>query len=352
MNHPFFRNRNTFYFYCIVWILIASIHTAVLIFFYLYSLQWALADSLIFNSIFFVLGLSIWFPLEYYKKKETVFNVIINHLTILAIIEIIWIGAGYNMLSWVASENGTYLVFLNDSLMIRALTGVFYYSNTVLIYYVLSYYKNLQDKIKNEARLEKLLNDAELNFLKAQINPHFLFNSLNSVSALTIVEPEKAHKMIIQLSDFLRYSISQPENSIVKLENEIQNIRRYLEIEKIRFSDKLNFSFDLDKNCINGLIPVMLLQPLYENAIKHGVYESLKPVFVDSKINLENNVLTIIISNDYEITSIKKSGAGIGLQNVKERLFLIFGSHDLIRINKTESLFQVELKIPQNSLHL
>lgn len=348
MNHPFIKNTHLLYIYSTIWILIAGIHFALLRIFNVESYSLAALDSLVFNLLFFVMGFSLWYPMEFSKiKDQKIFNSIINHLTFVVFIGFIWLGLSYNILSFLTTENASYQSFLYNSLFFRGVIGVFYYTNIVLIYYMLSYYRNLQEKISTEAKLQELLKEAELNFLKAQINPHFLFNSLNSISSLTITEPVKAQEMIIKLSDFLRYVISQTENKPTPLNKELDNIQRYLEIEKIRFGDKLNFVFNCHQDTFNRLIPVLLLQPLYENAIKHGVYESIDPITINTSISLENDFLKIIIGNNYEHYTASHKGAGIGLKNIRERLKLIYQNPELLKINKTDTYFEVQLLIPQ-----
>ena len=348
MNHPFFKNKQLLYIYCTIWILIAGIHFVFLRFFYIESSLLAALDSLTFNLIFFVFGFSLWYPLEFYKiKEQKIVNLIINQLSLVVFTGLIWLGLSYNILNYANSGNTVYQNFLYNSLLFRGIIGVFYYSIIVLIYYILSYYRNLQEKISNEAKLQELLKVAELNFLKAQINPHFLFNSLNSVSALTLTEPAKAQEMIIKLSDFLRYVISQNEDKLTPLSHELENIKRYLEIEKIRFGEKLNFIFDVDINALDSKIPVLILQPLYENAIKHGVYESIEPITIKTIVQVENNFLKINIANNYEPSVGQFKGAGIGIKNIKDRLKLIYHNTDLLTIIKTNTNFEVQLLIPQ-----
>lgn len=348
MNHPFFKNRQLLIIYAAIWLLIALIH---FVFVYLTSVEnWFLAstDSLVFNVVFFLIGLSMWYPYEYYRSKDSkTVNLIINHLSIMVFAGFIWIGFSYNILIWISEDNEVYKKFLYDSLLFRGISGVFYYSIIVLIFYILSYYQNLQEKISNESKLRELLRTAELNFLKSQINPHFLFNSLNSISSLTLNEPGKAREMIIKLSDFLRYVVSQPENKPVPLSHEIENIKRYLEIEKVRFGNKLEFVFNVPDDCMQSLIPVLILQPLYENAVKHGVYESVTPITISTEVRLVNDYFEIKISNNFEPFVVEKKGSGIGIKNIRERLRLMFNNSDLLTINKNDHIFEVLLKIPR-----
>jgi LytS/YehU family sensor histidine kinase len=191
-----------------------------------------------------------------------------------------------------------------DTLMLsipnKIISGIIFYIVIALVYYLFIYYIKIQEKVNVESRLREVLKETELNMLKSQINPHFLFNSLNSISSLTITNPEKARDMVIKLSDFLRYSVSHNATSFTTLETEMANIQRYLEIEKVRFGEKLLFSFNLQGSCRNHQIPVMLLQPLFENAIKHGVYESTEQVSIEMDCEYTEGYLEIRLVNDFD----------------------------------------------------
>jgi two-component system, LytTR family, sensor kinase len=186
----------------------------------------------------------------------------------------------------------------------------------------------------------------ELNLLKSQINPHFLFNSLNSISSLTITDAEKAQDMLIKLSEYLRYALKQKDNKPVTLKEELDNCNRYLEIEKIRFGDKLITNFDIEIECYTKKLPVLILQPLYENAVKHGVYESLVPVKITTKVYMSGSKMNICISNDYDNTAITRKGEGIGLDNVKTRLNLFYNKKSELIIDKQEDSFFTTIILP------
>ena len=182
--------------------------------------------------------------------------------------------------------------------------------------------------------------------LKYQINPHFIFNSLNSISSLTITNPEKAQEMTINLSDFLRKILAANDVKKVSIEEELKNIELYLKIEKVRFENRLEFVIDISDSCKRVLIPNMILQPLIENSIKHGVYESLETINVNLKCERIDNYLNINISNNFDSTTSNKKGEGIGLQNINSRLKLIYKKSNLISIQKKDNIFTVKLLIP------
>ena len=139
-----------------------------------------------------------------------------------------------------------------------------------------------------------MVKEAELKSLKYQINPHFIFNSLNSISSLTISDPQKAQEMTIKLSSFLRSTLSKNEKQKSKLSEEISNAKLYLDIEKVRFDDKFEFIEEVENACKDMEVPSMILQPLFENAIKHGVYESLEKVTIKMKCFSEKEYFKII----------------------------------------------------------
>jgi LytS/YehU family sensor histidine kinase len=227
------------------------------------------------------------------------------------------------------------------------ISGTFFYLLLVLVYYLVIYYLNLQEKTKAEGRLNEIVRESELNLLKSQINPHFLFNSLNSISALTITNPEQAREMTIKLSDFLRYSVSMGNSRFSTLGKEMEHIRKYLDIEKVRFGTKLQYTFTIDEACLNCEIPVMILQPLYENAIKHGVYESTGEVMVQTTTRTVDGYLEILIINDFEPGAPSRKGTGIGLANIRERMKLIYKDEQLLTTQVKGNKFEVHLILPQ-----
>jgi LytS/YehU family sensor histidine kinase len=209
------------------------------------------------------------------------------------------------------------------------------------------YYSEFRDKESRESELKNLVTEAELKSLKFQINPHFIFNSLNSMSALTTINPEKAREMILKLADFLRYTLANNERQQNTLREELKNIKLYLDIEKIRFEDKFDFTEDISMPCLDTKVPNMILQPLFENAIKHAVYETLDKVTIKLCCAPDNGYMRISLENNFDPgAKSSRPGTGVGLANIKNRLQLIYGRDNLIEIKKEESLFKVTLFIP------
>lgn len=349
MLNPISKNRNYLLSFLTVWVVIFVIQAFILYFFYDINGRVSVIDSAIFNVLFAVIGFNLWYVIRFnLRETPTAFDLVINHLIVAVVIIAIWISLAYFTLIYIYSDGQPYLQFLNDSLPWRAVVGVFFYLLFILFYYVILYYEDLQDKLKIEGELQTLVKEAELNALKSQINPHFLFNSLNSISSLTITDPEKAQDMVIKLSDFLRYSLSHDKNEKATLREEFENLRRYLDIEKVRFGARLRFVSHIPEKCIKFGIPNMILQPLIENSIKHGVYNSTDEVLVELTCKEENGFVVIEISNDYDPDAVKKAGQGIGLTNIRKRLQLIYQRRDLLETIADKMVFRAILRVPKN----
>jgi sensor histidine kinase YesM len=330
-----------------VWVLIFGIHTIIINFFYEIPGLISLTDSAVFNLSFAIIGYNLWFVVRFnLREKQKTFDMIVSHLITALVIIAIWLLSSYFLLRSMYDDNQSYVLFLSESLPWRVITGIFYYLFFIMFYYVMLYYEDLQEKLNIESELKNLVKEAELTALKSQINPHFLFNSLNSISSLTITNPDDAQEMVIKLSDFLRYSLNHDKNETTSLEDEIKNLLRYLDIEKVRFGKRLKFVSHVSDDCLKVGIPNMILQPLIENSIKHGVYNSSEEVLVELNCNIKDDYVNIEIRNDYDPEAVKKKGQGIGLSNIKKRLQLIYQRQDLLEIKAEKLTFTANLRFP------
>lgn len=346
MLNPITSNKKYLLNYAAVWSIIIGTHFAVLHWYYHISIKIALLDSLLFNIFFAFLGISLWYVVRYNKTSKNFVALFASHVVSSLIIICLWLISVYLILKYTVSDD-FYLLFLDGSFPWRIISGIFYYLAFILVYYVVVYYQDNQERIKQEFKLKTVLKEVELSALKNQINPHFLFNSLNSISSLTITSPEKAQDMIIKLSEYLRYSLSNENEQVTTLGMELENIKLYLEIEKIRFGKRLDFKLNFNDNYLIAKVPAMILQPIFENAIKHGVYESVEPIAIVMDTKIEDNTLFITVVNDYDVSTKQTKGGGIGLKNIQERLFLIYRKRDLLTTEKSQHLFKVNIKIPQ-----
>jgi LytS/YehU family sensor histidine kinase len=160
-------------------------------------------------------------------------------------------------------------------------------------------------------------------------------------------DKEQSQKMLIALADYMRYTVLATKKPYSTLQQELSNIERYLAIEKFRFNNKLLYQFDINNACAFAQIPSMLLQPLFENAVKHGMYDSLQPIFISTKAEPVNNDLVLTISNDYDVSPPpQKQGTGTGLNNIRERLWLCYGNAAVLHTKIRDGKFFVSMIMP------
>lgn len=344
--NPILKSLRNFSLYLFGWLLVIISYAAVLIAGFNLSISFTIADSLISNILLAGLGLSFWYSAKYISFEDnSIYKIFLSHTTGGIISSVVWLSIVYYFLS-IIYDNRNDISFFINTLPWRFVIGILFYFIITSFYYIIIYYSNFQEHLTKEAELKNLVTEAELKSLKFQINPHFIFNSLNSMSALTTIEPERARSMILKLADFLRYTLANNEKQKNLLCEELKNIRLYLDIEKIRFEDKFEFIEEISDTCLNVMVPNMLLQPLFENAIKHAVYDSIGKVTLKLSCYTENNFMKIRLSNNFEDLSSTKKGAGIGLQNIKERLELIYSQKNLVDVKVENHIFTVKIFIP------
>jgi len=221
--------------------------------------------------------------------------------------------------------------------------GLLLYCLSVALHYML-----LAMQASREAAIQA--RDAELRALKAQVNPHFLFNSLNSIAALAVKNPPQARQMCILLSDFLRRTLGLGEKASISWEEEIQLVGAYLDIERIRFGDRLHVEMQIDGACGQCQVPPLLLQPLVENAVKHGIATMVDGGTIRVNSRLEEGVLQVFVENGYDADAPapRRQGArqGLGLRNVRNRLETSFGSAARLTTQTEDSVFRIEMILP------
>jgi len=350
VNHPLWKTWRLIG-YMSIWILLAFAGTYFQRVFFNVSWWDAGSTSLINSGGFSVVGFWLWyFVSQSWSARTSFLRIAAVHFFACVVVVLLWAFGTYSMSTLILADDPAYLRILQETLPMRVASGVSQYILIVLVYFLFLNFEDRRMRIASEARLREMLKESELNLLKSQINPHFLFNSLNSASLLTLTAPDKAREMIIALSEYLRYSISGKHDTFASLRAELENAQRYLEIERIRFGEKLALEFHVAPDCYAGSLPAMILQPLYENAIKHGVYEATGKVWITTKATVENDMLKLDIANTHEDGTTIRKGAGLGLRNVRDRLQMLYGEKAWLKIVRKENLFEVSLSIPMREL--
>ena len=216
----------------------------------------------------------------------------------------------------------------------------------LIIFYVIELSLKYRDQKLKAIRLESDLAQANLQALKMQIQPHFLFNTHNAIATLMRSDQnEQALKMLLGLSDLLRLSLTNFENQLVPFSEEMFFIKKYLAIERVRFEDRLKVEYDIDNNDLKALVPVFILQPLVENAIKHGVSKNLGESFMEISASQRGTDFIIRVFNTGNLgeNGIKE---GIGLDNVKNRIRNLYGMQAELALKTVDSGVQATLQLP------
>lgn len=347
MIHPITGNRSRLMVWWIIWLLVGLGQSLILFFTTNCNLTASIIDGTLSALFYGLIAIAIWFPVMQLNPGRSNTGIfLLNHLILGAISVLIWLyGVKWITIS-LLQDSALYEVCWNNSFYYRLGAGLFIYAVVILTYYLLISIEDINKKTVREANLEKMLRETELMMLRSQINPHFLFNSLNSISSFTITNPERAREMVIKLSDFMRYALSRKEESIVALKTELENMKLYLEIEKVRFGEKLVLEESIEEASLEAKVPNMILQPLYENAIKHGVYESVGKVVIVIETYIKNRGLNIRITNDFDPKTVPLMGTGTGLQNIRRRIDLFYNKEAYLNTKKENSKFIAELYIP------
>lgn len=216
-----------------------------------------------------------------------------------------------------------------------------------LFYFGIHYFENYKKSEIERLIWEAAVKDFELKTLKSQLNPHFMFNALNSIRALVIDDPERAKTAITQLSNIFRYSLKMERAETVPFEEELKTVVDYLSLEKVRYEERLHFTIDTASNTKSVLIPPMMIQTLVENGIKHGISKLPEGGEVTVTANLKEDKLVLRITNTGSLDEeALKHTTGNGLANTKQRLHLLYGEDASFRIANDGTHVEAEIIIP------
>jgi hypothetical protein len=334
--HPIFRNKVWFAVYLVVWVILGGM-LAALLRVPPSTLAWrdALAIAEPLCLFFAFVCLTPWYvcrqsPLGSADR----FRLSVYHSGAAVLATALWVALaraiGYTL------ELGPRLDPEVPPLMA---VGILLYLLSAALHYVL-----LAVGISRQAALDA--RDAELRALKAQINPHFLFNSLNSITALTTSDPGRAREMCIRLSDFLRHTLGLGEREDVAWHEELDLTQAYLDVEQIRFGSRLHVEMRVDDKCGDCRVPPLVLQPLVENAVKHGIATMVGggAIVVDSRVR--DGQLHVSVENCFDPDSPAPRRHGLGLRNVRSRLETRFGTAGQLLTRADGNRFRAEIAVP------
>jgi hypothetical protein len=234
-----------------------------------------------------------------------------------------------------------------DPLTLRTLNWSLAFFIWIALYISITSVRDRHAAELRQSELSRALQSAELKLLKSQINPHFLFNSLNSVRALIAEDPARARDAVTQLAGLLRYTLRSDHDELVTLERELKTVGDYLALESLRFGDRIHVELDISPGAQEVRVPVMLLQTVVENAIKHGIAELPGGGVLRLSATVRENALHVEVSNPRPTNPPPREQQGTGLYNAEERLRLLFGSRATLELDLSQSdLAIVRIRVP------
>lgn len=369
--HPILGNLRRLSLYLLGWIPLAAI------LFYLLalpgSMKWthALAMAVPLCLVYAFMCLSAWYscrstPLE----GASFWRPAVTHLTTAILLSAIWVllGRGLTLaLAGFAAFRGIDREFPPNHPLLFA-SGVLIYLLAVALHYILLSIEHSRELEKREMQARVLARDSELKALKAQINPHFLFNCLNSISALTSIDAGRARDMCIQLADFLRKTLGMGEKTVIPLREELDLVRSFLAVEKVRFGARLSVGEKIASEVLDCAVPPLLLQPLVENAVAHGISNLTEGGWINVEIlwrdregkmveDLSDRAngsreLFIQVANNFDPEMPRRRGTGVGLVNVRQRLATRYGDRASFSAQAEKDQFRVSITIPAEKMEV
>ncbi len=347
--HPILAQKRNLALYLVSWAPIAGLMTALLV--YSGHLGWwpALAFALPLIPLYAFICLAGWYLCKAFPiTRATLARLVCVHAVAALLSSAAWVLAGrawVNALSPLPSMAELNRGYSSQVPMLLGI-GALLFILTVSVHYLMNSFEVSRQAEKRALELQVLAREAELKALKAQVDPHFLFNSLNSISALTTVDPPRARNMCLLLADFLRKSLALGARTLIPLEEEIALVSCYLAVEQVRLGPRLSVEKAIDEASKSCRIPPLLLQPLVENAIHHGVANLLEGGAVRIRTELRGGRLSVAIENPVDQDTRAGSGKGLGLENVRNRLAIFYGPEARMALHRTDRNFLVEISLP------
>lgn len=292
-----------------------------------------------FYSIAVYVNLFILFP-RYLAVQKYWHYILFLCLVIMVIVPLECVALYYS----ISHDHITLQSFLNKSINSIFILTFFVASSSSIYKIINDWFTHQREKVDLQAQTLK----SELKYLKSQVNPHFLFNTLNSLYALTLKKSDLAPEIVLRLSEMMRYMLYECNEKVVPLDKEINYIKNYLELEKLRHGDKFKINFELDGEPTGLRIAPLMFMPFIENAFKHGLNSQIQSGYVNINMNInnENIRLTVDNSNPPAMPAMRqRRSGGVGLVNIERRLQLIYPGHHKLEIDKTPNSFHIKLYI-------
>lgn len=335
--HPILRSPRLLIAYALLWTVPSAVLCAVLKF--SGSADWieAGALSLALTLYYGVVCLSPFYLCRMIPLRDGYFTrALVNHLAAALVCSAIWM-----QVARVVTPH-----HLASQLPLLCATGILLHLLSVALHYVYLAIESSKEAVRREQEARVLAREAELKALKAQINPHFLFNCLHSISALTSIDAAQAREMCIRLSDFLRNTLRLGERESIPFAEELALVNTYLAVEQVRFGSRLRVEREVDPACELCSVPPLLLQPLIENSVKHGIAGLIDGGVIRLHASCAGGQLRLTVENDFDPDSPSPRKTGLGLANVRSRIAARHGDRGGIAVTAGDGRHRVDIQIP------
>lgn len=309
----------------------------------------ATAMTLPMCVVYAFLCLTAWYPCRATPlEKSSFLKLVLTHFTAAVMLSALWVqlarGIAIALNRWAGF--GGLETRVNGYLPLTWVTGILLYVLSVTLHYVVLAQEKAREAQERALQAQVLARDAELKALRAQVNPHFLFNCLHSISALTSVDSSKAREMCILLADFLRTTLRLGRMESITLQEELALVRSYLAIEKVRFGARVQLQERINESTLGLPLPPLLLQPLVENAIRHGIANLPEGGVIGLNVDQIPSGVSILIENHYDPDTPSPLKTGVGLDNVRRRLHARYGNDADVTVKTEAGHFSVRLRLP------
>ena len=280
--------------------------------------------------------------------QTPVWRVLLIHVVAAAVLTVFWAALGNvvaRQMDLMGGWSGTLNEFTRKKEMLLV-AGEIYYWLCVAVQYGLTAHKTSLEAQERVVESSMRAREAELAALKAQINPHFLYNSLNSISALTSIDPVRARDMCVSLADFLRLTLGMGEKAVIPLREEVGLLEKYCAIEKVRFGERLRIEEEIQEEAKACLLPPLLLQPLFENAVVHGIAQMAEGGWIRLRAARNGERMSVMVENSWDPEAGSSRKNGVGLKNVQRRLEARYGKEAQLQASAEDEVFRVSLSFP------
>jgi sensor histidine kinase YesM len=338
--HPIFKSRTGWLIYAAVWIQVGAMLSFVLSIYGHMRLRDGMVLTFPVTVLLAIVCLTPWYTCRALPlNRTTPWKVLVNHVVTAGLASSIVMGVIQLAVGIGSRLSPTLVDRLQVVTPVLASTIFLCYLLSIALHYVMI-------GVETSKQAEILSREAELRALKAQVNPHFLFNSLNSISALTTVDPKRAREMCIRLSDFLRISLRLGERLSIPFGEELSLTSSYLQVEQIRFGERLRVKNDFDPASVDCEVPPLLVQPLVENAIKHGIASLTDGGEILMSAHVADQRLRFCIENAFDPDAPEMRKSGFGLVNVRNRLAARYGQAARLDIQVENNVYKVVMTLP------